>query len=336
MGSEADKYMLLKDFLIGLLYYQARDDTVRPEHAGWLCEHLSWHKVLPLSAALCDQKKLKCRELETILHSTLITNILREEAYRRQAHDIISALTDAKIDVLPFKGPFWVGDLYKAYHWRHIGDLDLLISKQDLSVAASVLAQIGYEPQPIEGSVADDLARRGELAFFPNRAKSGGITVELHWDPMPSPRFMKKKFLLSLDFTQQARQARWQGISYLLPRPEIQLYYYMLHASCQHQFMRFVHLTLLAHFIQKHPELNWDWLETLIVERNAQVPVVCSLTILNRYWPLPDAALCFKENLKPLVRSRLAPYLLSSRSLIVPGVKCSSIRRNLFRAVISW
>ena len=334
--SVPDKYRLLQTCLTGLLAYEDCFDTVPQDFAPWVCERLAWHKVLPLAAAVSDGMKPKCTGIKEIFHAVTLKNLLREEAYRRQAETVFKALAAAGIHFVPFKGPFWMGRLYGAYHWRHIGDMDLFLNKRDIPHAACVLAGMGYAAHTLEGSIQEDLIRRGELAFFPGAGLPGAVPVELHWDLMPSPRFLRKRYISAEDLTGTRQTAQWQGLRYPLPRPEIQLFYYMLHAACQHQFMRFVHLMLLVHFIESYPDLDWDWFLDLVISRKAQAPVYACLQIVRKFWRLPAGACRVQSAVKPPLRTRFAPVLLPPDLFVRSTPKRGALRRKLFRAMMSW
>ena len=331
-----NKELLLSTCLKGLLMNEDRSDLVEPEQTQWICERLAWHKVLPLAAALHDPKLTRCPRLTEIFNKTMLINMVKEERYHRQAIRIFTALQAASVEHLPFKGPFWACQIYEAYHYKHIGDMDIMISKEDVPEAARILTELGYTAHYLEGNIDSELARRGELAFFPVAAQQGEVPVELHWEPMPSPRFLKKRYLAGEDFKKNAVWHQWRGISFLLPPPEVQLMYHFLHAVCQHQFMRFVHITTLVHFIQKYPHLDWAILEDLAKARGATTPVYYGLTFADAFWSIPEPARMIIKHFKPPRMTRMVAACLPPRQIVQSIKSYGDLRRKLFRAAMSW
>jgi hypothetical protein len=319
-----------------LLTNDNRLGLVEPEQTQWICERLAWHKVLPLAAALHDPKISRCPRLTDMLSKAILMNMAKEERYHRQVIRIFTALQAASVEYLPFKGPFWACQIYESYHCRHIGDIDILISKENVPKAAQILTQLGYSTHYLEGNMDEELAKRGELAFFPVLAQHGDVPVELHWDPMPSPRFLIKKYLKDEDFKRNAVLHQWRGISFLLPPPEIQLMYHFLHSTCQHQFMRFVHITTLVHFIQKYFQLDWSCVEEMAIANRATTPVYYGLTFADAFWSIPEPARKILKRFKPPRMTRMVAACLPPRQIIHSTKSHGDLRRKLFRAAMSW
>ena len=306
-----NKNKALRESLKGLLTFEDRFEQVPERWARWLCERLAWHKVLPLAAAIQDPGKPKNRILRDILNKANLHNMMREEHYFRQVRSLFEALDKRGIEYVPFKGPFWFVSLYEAYHWRHIGDIDLLLPKSDLPGAIEMMKELGYRPHCVTTSLAQECAERGELAFYPDPSLPNAVAVELHWDPMPSPRFMRRQFLSYEDFTRRTISGQWRGLSYAMPSLEVQFLYLVLHATCQHQFMRFVHVTTIVHYIQKRFHLNFEEVFELAAERHASTPLFYGLSFANAFWALPKPLRELKARINVPLKSRLVTKLLS-------------------------
>ena len=332
-----NKNKVLCECLKGLLAFEDRFEQVPDRRARWLGERLAWHKVLPLAAAIQDPGKPKCRTLADILNKANLHNMMREEHYFRQVRSLFSALDQWEVEYVPFKGPFWFVPLYEAYHWRHIGDIDLLLPKSDIPKATEMMVALGYRPHYLSGGLEQELVGgRGELAFSPDPSRPNDVVVELHWDPMPSPRFMRRQFLSYEDFTRRTICGQWRGLSYAMPSLEVQFLYLVLHATCQHQFMRFVHVTTIVHYIQKRFHLNFEEVFELAAERHASTPLFYGLSFANAFWALPKPLRELKARISVPLKSRLVTKLLSPRSIVQGNDKKGTIRRNLFRTAISW
>jgi putative nucleotidyltransferase-like protein len=328
-----NRIKILAECFKGLICFEDRFNRVNEKHASWICERLIWHKVLPLAAALNNSSKQKCPAIESAFKRTSIQNAVREAYYEKQVKQIFNALTEAAIDFFPFKGPFWSQQLYPDYFWKHIGDIDLLLVKKDARRAVSIIQDMGYVPErPIDATFAE----KGELALFPDSSANKKVPVELHWEILPSPRFLKMYYLHSKDFTENTTTAQWKSVYYHLPSKEIQLFYLILHATCQHQFARFIHIINITHFIQKFPNIRWNTLERLARKRSATTPLYYGLRFANAFFPLKDPALSLMKSLTPSIKIRLAASPLKPLSTLLANNKRGRFPRKLFRAAMSW
>jgi len=86
-----------------------------------------------------------------------------------------SALTDARIEHVAFKGVANAVRLYPQPSWRTYGDIDLLVSRAQLEAAATVIADRGGTPQ--SSNSLRTVARFGKSATFD---LPGRLEVDLH------------------------------------------------------------------------------------------------------------------------------------------------------------
>ena len=322
--------------LSAMIHFQDRFDAVAPRQADWICERLAWHKILPLAAALSDPGKPKCPRLESIFKNLLLKNTIRAKHYERQVKHLFLMLRQASIDFVPYKGPFWSQTIYPDYSWRHIGDIDLMLGIDDAHKASAMLQAAGWVPDIVGLSEEEDFRLRGELTLFPDPKTNNQFPVQLHWDPLPSPRFVRKKYMPADLFKTGAEQATWQGIDYLIPCPEIQFFYHLLHATCQHQFLRFAHLLTPIHFLIKFPNLDWDFFQKLTHTRQTSTPVYYGLKFISHFYALPKQAQKILSDTKPQLKSRIAAAVLHPNAIMNATQKCGRHRRELFRVAMSW
>ncbi len=167
-------------------------------------------------------------------------------------------------------------------------------------------------------------------------ASNSRFPVQLHWDPLPSPRFVKKKYMPAELFKTGAEPTTWQGIDFLIPRPEIQFYYHLLHATCQHQFLRFAHLLTPIHFLLKFPNLDWAFFQDMISARQAHTPVYYGLKFISHFYALPEPAQKIMSTIRPRFKSRLAAAALHPNAIMNATRQCGRHRRELFRVAMSW
>jgi hypothetical protein len=134
--------------------------------------------------------------------------------------DVLKAFDQSSLRAVLLKGPSLAERLYGRAALRVSRDLDLLVSKADLTRAESVLTAIGFVPAPYP----DDYHR----AWY-----RGTTTVELHHD-------VENPLAFNFDVESALRQAQravFQGQPCWHPGPEDELLFLCLHAA-RHRFER--------------------------------------------------------------------------------------------------
>lgn len=329
------KVHALNHCIKGLLSFEDRFDSVTSEMAGWICERLAWHKLLPLAASISSPQIQKCNTLESIFENVVLRNAIREKKYEIQTKLLFQCLTDASIQFIPYKGPFWGQQLYPEYGWRHIGDIDLLLPINDARKASVILQGMGYIPEITKGTEEDIFASRGALTMQSPPEKADDVPVQIHWELMPSPRFLKRQYLPSETFFQDTSMAQWKRITFQVPKPEVQFLYYILHAACQHQFMRFAHVMVMKHFIDKIKNLDWQSVYELADRQKALIPLYYGLKFIHAFSSLPQPAEALMARIRPSLANRLSATILQPEATLLFTHKRGKIRRNLFRLVLS-
>ena len=330
-----NKEDVLIDCLTGLIHFEDHFQAVEPDMAEWICERLAWHKLLPLAASISHQNEFICEELRSIFQNVILNNIIREKNYEKQTRKIFDLFNKENICFIPYKGPFWGHLIYPEYSWRHIGDMDLLLTMADSKKASIILKDLGFRPDIMEGSEAQDYEIRGALTLLNDPTQKDAFPVQLHWELMSSPRFLKKRYLQTKYFFEKTTNAEWKGISFQIPRPEVQFLYYILHSTCQHQFKRFVHIMVLAHFIKKFKAMDWEFVYKLSEEHHALVPLYYGLSFIHAFFQLPEKALNVMHKCKPHFFNRTCANVLKPVHTFFFTQKKGNVRRNLFRIVLS-
>ncbi len=143
-----------------------------------------------------------CHELGPLLYSYLesrhcilppaVSTRLRYTRYAAQAvslvreqawGELLSALATADIPVLVLKGAALAYTVYPDPMVRPMGDIDLLLNRDDLSRASAVLRELELYPQPEPQKRINPFNKNwtGELSFC--REYQGiTISVDLHWE----------------------------------------------------------------------------------------------------------------------------------------------------------
>ena len=144
-----------------------------------------------------------------------IPDRIRTELKKRVRNDAMNALALATelarlmklfkregIAVLPFKGPVLALQYYGDLGMRQAGDLDLLVSLEDMERSEKLLARRGYKRLKA-GLVRSRIIKAGYMRLrnqFEYYSEVDGISIELHW------RFFGNPYLFPLTIEQAMRR----------------------------------------------------------------------------------------------------------------------------------
>jgi Uncharacterised nucleotidyltransferase len=139
------------------------------------------------------------------------------------------------IPVISLKGPWLAERLYGDASLRSCCDLDLLVHRSDIAVAADLLTDLGFLPS----GRPDDYARPFHR---------GSISVELHHD-------VENPLAFNFDVEaawSRARYAEFQGVPARLLAPADELLFLCLHGT-RHRFERLSHILDLVFAFRNLP-----------------------------------------------------------------------------------
>lgn len=112
-----------------------------------------------------------------VLHNAYLSNAGRNALSLHNASQILQALGKAGIDVIGLKGIYLIENLYSDIGERSMSDIDILVRKQDLGKAASILEGLGYEKDTYYDLNDSNL----DIKHIPPMTKPGSPPVEVHW-----------------------------------------------------------------------------------------------------------------------------------------------------------
>ena len=123
-------------------------------------------------------------EIERSLRSAYKANLKRGLWFAAELGRIMRHFEDAKVRVVPYKGPVLSQSAYHDLALRTFSDLDFLIAPGDFVRAKEALAEIGYRPSgDISPAVERFWLRKGNECAFDGAA--GNYLVELQWALLP-------------------------------------------------------------------------------------------------------------------------------------------------------
>jgi len=199
----------------GNLAALAAEQRVRPLLYQWL-------KSCGLDAVVPDaiRQTLRGFYLYNASHNLRLCNELKH---------IVEALRVDDVPIIVLKGLHLATEVYDNIALREMGDLDLLVPKNNLQRAADTLTALGYEPlKPY--SIDVDVAVLHHLTPF---VKPNGSKIEIHWT-ITRPN---QHYTIAVDeLWERAVPIQIVGIDVWGLCPEDLLLHLCVHTSYQHQF----------------------------------------------------------------------------------------------------
>ncbi|MFA5913811.1 MAG: nucleotidyltransferase family protein [Sterolibacterium sp.] len=168
---------------------------------------------------------------------------------------MLGCLRQANIPVIALKGAHLAELVYGNTALRPMGDVDVLVHKDDLTRAEATLLGMGYAPTECHRQVAED------NCHFVYGLPSRELFVEVHWDFLPA------NYSSRIDIEGQwerSRQAVIAGVEVSVLCPEDMLLYFCLHASVRHLFE--MGLKPLCDIVEtiRHYGNEIDWKQVLL------------------------------------------------------------------------
>ena len=132
------------------------------------------------------------------LRESFRSNAQRSLFLTAELHKLLDLFAVHGINVIPFKGPILAASVYKDLSLRPFGDLDVLVSRDDILKAGGLLASLGYQPTTGNGVALEqdpdpeDVAYVGPK-FYVFVHRDHGARVDLQW------RVTQRYFSFSLE-----------------------------------------------------------------------------------------------------------------------------------------
>ena len=156
------------------------------------------HGVRPLlyrSLSFCSPDAVPKAVLDR-LRESFRSNAQRSLFLTAELHKLLDLFAVHGINVIPFKGPILAASVYKDLSLRPFGDLDVLVSRDDILKAGGLLASLGYQPTTGKGVALEqdpeDVAYVGPK-FYVFVHRDHGARVDLQW------RVTQRYFSFSLE-----------------------------------------------------------------------------------------------------------------------------------------
>jgi hypothetical protein len=229
---------------------------------------------------------------------------VRNLALTKELTRLLTAFADRGIDAVPFKGPALAQSLYGNLALRRTIDLDILVRKEQISVAAALLFDEGYRLRP-EMTPEQQIAHLSSDYHFEFHHPDRRLHVEIHWQVLP-----KDCGHLITDYLwNHVTPARLAGQPILAFDLEELFVLLCVHHGSKHEWSRLKWIADIGWMIETHRDLDWDRVirraRSIGHERSVLLGCLIAKSLLGVAIPVEIA---------PLVRGR--PGLLARAALV--------------------
>ena len=160
------------------------------------------------------------------------------------------------IEVIVLKGAALAESVYGNIGLRSMGDIDLLVKKENLSRADKIMVHMGYIASPSHRSL--EWYNKNHHHLPPYYQSENGVKVEVHWHIVKPSKPYHAKMIER--FWKRARPIKLANTQALVLSPEDLLLHLCIH-SLSHGFAPKLLLRQLCDISEsiKYYENEWDW-----------------------------------------------------------------------------
>jgi hypothetical protein len=298
----------------------AGERLIQPE------ERISWqqlyqlsqiHKVTPLVwETLKNTQSLNIPEnISQDFRSTVHANARKAMLHAIEVVKIIRTLNQQNIQVVPLKGSVLALKAYGNLERRHVGDIDLLLIRQEnLWQADQLIQEMGYHRKYLDF----ELSPRQKLVFIDSekdivyKHSKLGIKLELHFN------WTRNSGLLPIDLTdmwENCESVKMANTDIICLNDDDHLHYLFVHGAV-HAWYRLKWLcdipAMIHHLTETKMENFWEQSKKLGTSRMVQQ----GLELSTEFLAMPSPRLLSQYSRKTANRSYLNKY--ATKAIINP------------------
>ena len=211
-------------------------------------------------------------EVMLSLRNSYLQSAARNMKLYHELGKVLGKLRQDDIPVIALKGAHLAEIVYGNIALRPMGDVDLLVRKEDLGRVEEILLGMGYLPAECNRQISTD------NCHFVYKLAGKGLSVEVHWAFMPS----NYRFEIDMDGVwERSRPCVLAGVEVSVLCPEDQLLYLCLHTS-KHLFddMGLKPLYDISSVIRHYgEEMDWNQVQSRCEQWGTEKSVYVALTL---------------------------------------------------------
>ncbi|NVM21050.1 MAG: nucleotidyltransferase family protein [Desulfobacterales bacterium] len=261
-----------------------------------------------------DSKEIALRheikhKLKAVYNQYLATNLIQFNELEK----ILNAFESEGIDVISLKGVEMAKNYYPDQALRPMGDIDLLIRKEDMKRAKECLISHGYGFKSMSTFVDEDFYERKHFHFpYIKYNATTPIVVELHQDIAGRSDFINNNIV---EFWEKAAPIDDRHKSVLITAKEYLLLHLFWHtylnlSNCL--YVRLICLIDIALIMRKHKDdIDWDFIEEKSKEWAIYRQGYFCLYLINQLFDIPYDKKITRTIMPPKHCLRLFDFIMS-------------------------
>jgi hypothetical protein len=243
--------------------------------------------VAPLLYATLREQGIMPGRVEQELRRAFDGTALRNTFLFGRLEEALAVLAGSGIPAILLKGAALSRTIYAGLPVRPMGDLDLLVRREEAPAALAALHSAGWETT--EAEARDGLALAYEIEVGLHKAGPIVSMLEVHWGLLDSPFYQRK---LPIDWLwETARSIRFGVQDALILGPEAQLLHLCAHLALHHRGEGPLWYHDIAALILAEGErVNWQELLARAQSADLVLPLQRCLLRLAGDWDVPMPA----------------------------------------------
>ena len=183
-----------------------------------------------------------------------------------------------QIEHIAYKGPLLAEVYYGNCTLRVFHDLDILVRPSRIEDVRDALVKIGFSDK--YGLSASQQAASFRFGFEHPFTAVGGVDLDLHWRLVQT--FKSRSLDMEGIWKRVAMVPFWGGEAPTFC-PEDLLVVLCLHAG-HHGWQQLSHMCDISQLFRKHPQLDWNIVDSHLGDSNTTRMVYVSLNLLEEHW----------------------------------------------------
>ena len=254
----------------------------------YIVESSMRHAISPLlywNLSKIDNGKDAPEEVMAKLRKLYYGNAARNMLLYDELSKVLKAFKDAGVNVIVLKGAFLAETVYKNIGLRPMGDVDLVIKKEDLQKVKKKLIQLRYHASVYPTKWHEQWQNEwAEEIQYTNQDKN--VRIDVHWNVQPPVI----PFQIDINtFWENAQPVKIAGVEALMLAAEDILLHLCLHSdkhinSSGAPSFQFKWYCDIAEVIRHYGEkINWKYLVQSTKNYGIEEPIYQSLYFVNKY-----------------------------------------------------
>jgi hypothetical protein len=236
-------------------------------------EPLLYHILNSLDIAACPSDVFES------LNQVYQKNMLRNIRLYQVLNKLLRRLQEKGVETIVLKGAYLADAVYDNIGLRSMGDIDLLVKRDDLSRVEQEMFALGFVPEDINRVITQD------NRHFGYKLPANGLIVEVHWNILSDDY----PFLIDVnELWDRARPVTLLQASALAFSPEDLLLHLCTHTA---DHVRVIKIRMLYDIgeVVRHfdSELNWQEIGTRACQWDASRPVYIMLRLAQELLNVP-------------------------------------------------